>query len=68
MVKVLEDFPEVHQTFNLVPSMLVQIEEYASGVGSRPVSPGRAEARRGVDGARAGLSSCSTSSRRTRRG
>jgi alpha-amylase/alpha-mannosidase (GH57 family) len=31
MVKVLEDFPEVHQTFNLVPSMLLQIEEYAAG-------------------------------------
>src|SRR5215218_3500649 len=31
MVKVLEDFPSVHQTFNLVPSMLVQIEEYATG-------------------------------------
>jgi alpha-amylase/alpha-mannosidase (GH57 family) len=26
----------VHQTFNLVPSMLVQIEEYASGVASDP--------------------------------
>jgi len=31
MVKVLEDFPNVHQTFNLVPSMMVQIEEYAAG-------------------------------------
>lgn len=31
MVKVLEDFPDVHQTFNLVPSMLVQIDEYAAG-------------------------------------
>ncbi len=31
MVKVLEDFPTVHQTFNLVPSMMVQIEEYATG-------------------------------------
>ena len=31
MVKVLEDFPDIHQTFNLVPSMLSQIEEYASG-------------------------------------
>jgi alpha-amylase/alpha-mannosidase (GH57 family) len=31
MVKVLEDFPEIHQTFNLVPSMVCQIEEYASG-------------------------------------
>src|SRR5215210_1768800 len=31
MVKVLEDFPGIHQTFNLVPSMVAQIEEYASG-------------------------------------
>src|SRR3954452_2442979 len=36
MVKVLEDFPNVHQTFNLVPSMLVQIEEYASGQAADP--------------------------------
>ncbi|HTS49727.1 MAG TPA: glycoside hydrolase family 57 protein [Bryobacteraceae bacterium] len=36
MVKVLEDFPNVHQTFNLVPSMLVQIEEYASGKAADP--------------------------------
>mgnify|MGYP005809940671 CR=1 FL=1 len=34
MVKVLEEFPEVHQTFNLVPSMLVQVEEYAAGQAS----------------------------------
>ena len=31
MVKVLEDFPTVHQTFNLVPSLTVQIEDYAAG-------------------------------------
>jgi alpha-amylase/alpha-mannosidase (GH57 family) len=31
MVKILEDFPAIHQTFNLVPSMLMQIEEYARG-------------------------------------
>lgn len=31
MVQVLEDFPDIHQTFNLVPSMAMQIEEYASG-------------------------------------
>src|SRR4051812_35297851 len=31
MVKVLEDFPTVHQTFNLVPWMMVQIEENATG-------------------------------------
>ena len=30
MVKVLDEFPEVHQTFNLVPSMLEQIREYAA--------------------------------------
>ena len=36
MVKVLEDFPEIHQTFNLVPSMLVQIEEYAAGTAADP--------------------------------
>jgi alpha-amylase/alpha-mannosidase (GH57 family) len=31
MVRILEDFPLVRQTFNLVPSMVVQIDEYASG-------------------------------------
>lgn len=36
MVKVLEDFPGVHQTFNLVPSMLLQIEDYAAGRASDP--------------------------------
>jgi alpha-amylase/alpha-mannosidase (GH57 family) len=36
MVKILEDFPEIHQTFNLVPSLLVQIEEYAAGKASDP--------------------------------
>jgi alpha-amylase/alpha-mannosidase (GH57 family) len=36
MVKVLEDFPSVHQTFNLVPSMLVQIHDYAEGVADDP--------------------------------
>ncbi len=36
MVRVLEAFPAVHQTFNLVPSMLAQIEDYASGKASDP--------------------------------
>ena len=31
MVKVLQDFPQVRQTFNLVPSMVLQIQEYAEG-------------------------------------
>ncbi len=36
MVRILEEFPAVHQTFNLVPSMLVQVEEYASGDAADP--------------------------------
>ncbi|MEP6961102.1 MAG: glycoside hydrolase family 57 protein [Acidobacteriota bacterium] len=36
MVRVLDAFPDVHQTFNLVPSMLVQIEDYATGRASDP--------------------------------
>src|ERR1700688_1967574 len=36
MVQILEDFPSVHQTFNLVPSMVAQIDEYASGLASDP--------------------------------
>ncbi len=31
MVKILEEFPSVHVTFNVVPSLAAQIEEYASG-------------------------------------
>jgi alpha-amylase/alpha-mannosidase (GH57 family) len=36
MVKILEEFPEVRQTFNLVPSMMVQVEEYARGEAKDP--------------------------------
>ncbi len=36
MVKLLEEFPEVHQTFNLVPSLITQVQEYASGGASDP--------------------------------
>ena len=36
MVKILEEFPNVHQTFNLVPSMVVQVEEYAAGKAHDP--------------------------------
>lgn len=36
MVKILDGFPEIHQTFNLVPSLLLQIEDYASGKASDP--------------------------------
>ncbi len=31
MVEVLADYPTIHQTFNLVPSLVEQLEEYASG-------------------------------------
>src|SRR5580704_15541475 len=31
MVRILEEFPHIRQTFNLVPSMMVQVAEYASG-------------------------------------
>ncbi len=31
MVRVLEEFPRVHATFNVVPSLGAQLEEYASG-------------------------------------
>ena len=36
MVKLLEEFPQVHQTFNLVPSLLVQIQDYVSGTARDP--------------------------------
>jgi len=36
MVKLLDDFPQVRQTFNLVPSMLVQVQDYASGGAQDP--------------------------------
>jgi alpha-amylase/alpha-mannosidase (GH57 family) len=31
MVKILDEFPRVHATFNIVPLLAEQIEEYASG-------------------------------------
>ncbi len=36
MVKVLEEFPEVHQNFNIVPSLVAQIEDYDSGIFKDP--------------------------------
>ena len=29
MPALLEEFPSIHQTFNLVPSLVLQLEEYA---------------------------------------
>ncbi len=36
MVRLLEEFPEVHQTFNLVPSLITQLEDYVSGTARDP--------------------------------
>jgi len=36
MVKLLEEFPNVHQTFNLVPSLITQIQDYVSGAAQDP--------------------------------
>ena len=36
MVKLLDEFPSVHQNFNLVPSLMVQIQDYAEGTAQDP--------------------------------
>jgi len=36
MVKILEEFPDFHATFNVVPSLGLQLEEYASGSFNEP--------------------------------
>jgi alpha-amylase/alpha-mannosidase (GH57 family) len=36
MVKLLDEFPDVHQTFNLVPSLMMQIQDYVDGTAPDP--------------------------------
>ena len=36
MVKLLDEFPGVHQTFNLVPSLIRQIQDYVAGAAEDP--------------------------------
>jgi alpha-amylase/alpha-mannosidase (GH57 family) len=36
MVKLLDEFPNVHQNFNLVPSLMTQIQDYAGGSAQDP--------------------------------
>jgi len=36
MVKLFEGFPALHATFNMVPSLCMQLEEYASGTFNEP--------------------------------
>src|SRR5215470_13100989 len=37
MVKLLDEFPEVHQTFNLVPSLIAQLGDYVAGTARDPL-------------------------------
>jgi len=36
MVKLLDEFPGLHQTFNLVPSLVTQLQEYVGGTAQDP--------------------------------
>src|ERR1700733_14351578 len=36
IVKLLDEFPQVHQTFNLVPSLITQIQDYVAGEAQDP--------------------------------
>ncbi len=36
MVKLLDEFPNVHQTFNLVPSLITQIQDFVAGTAEEP--------------------------------
>jgi len=36
MVKLLDEFPDVHQNFNLVPSLVAQIQDYVAGEAHDP--------------------------------
>jgi len=36
MVKLLDEFPNVHQNFNLVPSLMLQIQDYVAGTAQDP--------------------------------
>src|ERR1035438_9272374 len=36
MVQLLDEFPNVHQNFNLVPSLITQIQDYVAGTAQDP--------------------------------
>src|SRR3954469_23860305 len=36
MVKLLDEFPHIHQTFNIVPSLVTQIEDSVAGTARDP--------------------------------
>ncbi|MBV9483155.1 MAG: glycoside hydrolase, partial [Acidobacteria bacterium] len=37
MVKLLDEFPQIHQTFNLVPSLIAQSQDYVAGTARDPL-------------------------------
>jgi alpha-amylase/alpha-mannosidase (GH57 family) len=37
MVKLLDEFPDIHQTFNLVPSLVTQIQDHVAGTARDPL-------------------------------
>ena len=66
MVALLRSFPDVRVTFNLVPSLLVQLEAFAAG--PRPRSVPRAEPEAGGGPRRATTSTSSSRTSFTRSG
>ena len=61
MVKLLDEFPNVHQNFNLVPSLMVQIEDYVAGTAQDPflrvaAKPAKDHHHKGLEGV--GLTGC----------
>ena len=60
--KILEEFPEIRQTFNLVPSMMVQVEEYARGEANDPFLDAALKPAERSDRRKSRLSSCGISS------
>ena len=68
MVRILEEFPEIRQTFNLVPSMIVQVEEYARGEARDPFLDCALKPAENLTAARTGLHPAQFLHGATRRG
>ena len=67
MVKLLDEFPQVHQTFNLVPSLITQIQDYVSGDAQDPFLAGCEQARERPDEPGAAVCAAISCFRRIRR-
>ena len=55
MVKLLDEFPNVHQNFNLVPSLMAQIQDYVAGTAQDPFLTSGGQACQGSDAGRAAV-------------